>query len=398
MRKNFHLLISLSILILAICSCSDKKHIKQKVDPGFGQYISSFTSGVVSIKSVIQIRLVNDYELNIEPGQELEEGIVSLSPSVKGKAYWKDARCIEFRSESGMKSGTEYQATVRLSKLMDVPEKYANLKFSFQTITQSFILTAEGLQSYDKTDMLYQQYNGYITTADVIVDDEIELVLHATLNSQEKSIEWMHSADGKQHHFVVDSLKREEDKGELKLKWDGHEIGVDEKGEKKVEIPALNVFKMMSAKVIQQPEQYVSIRFSDPLKKDQNLQGLIRIDGESDPKFIVDGNEIRAYPTYRLSGTKSIRFEEGIRNVKDYTLEESKTIELTFEDIKPAVRLLGKGIISPSSQGLILPFEAVSLKSVDLKVIEIYENNVHQFLQDNRMDGSEDMKRVGRLI
>jgi uncharacterized protein YfaS (alpha-2-macroglobulin family) len=398
MKKTFYLLISLAILLLATFSCKDKKSVKQKVDPGFGQYISAFTSGVVSAESAIQIHLVNDYEGKIESGQELEEGIVSLSPSVKGKAYWKDPRCFEFRPESRMKSGTQYEVNVKLSKLMTVPKEYDNLKFSFQTIKQSFILTGEGLQSYDKTDMLYQQYKGYITTADVIVDDEIESVLQATLNSQQKSIEWMHSADGKQHHFVVDSLKREEGAGELKLVWNGDKIGVDVEGEKEVEVPALNVFKVMSAKVIQQPEQYVSVRFSDPLKKDQNLQGLIRIDGESSLKFIVDGNEVKAYPAYRLSGSKTVRFEQGIRNLMNYALQESKLMELTFEDIKPAVRLLGKGVISPSSQGLILPFEAVSLKSVELKVIEIYENNVHQFLQYNQMEGSEDLKRVGRLI
>lgn len=398
MRKNFYLLISLAILIPAMFSCKDKKSVKQKVDPGFGQYISAFTSGVVSAESVIQIRLVNDYDQKIESGQELEEGIVSITPSVKGKAYWKDPRCFEFRPESRMKSGTQYKVNVKLSKLMEVPSEFADLKFNFQTIKQAFAFTGEGLQSYDKTDMLYQKYKGYITTADVIFDDEIESVLIATLNSQKKNIEWMHSADGKQHHFVVDSLKREDDKGELNLEWNGSSIGVDEKGHKEVEIPALNVFKVMSANVIQQPEQYVSIRFSDPLKKDQKLDGLIRIEGVASLKFIVDGNEVRVFPSYRLSGTKIVSFEEGIRNAMDYALTKSKKMELTFEDIKPAVRLIGKGVISPSSQGLILPFEAVSLKAVDLRVVEIFENNVLQFLQDNRMSDSDNIRRVARLI
>jgi len=398
MRKIFYLLLSLAILIPAMFSCKDKKNVKQKVDSGFGQYISAFTSGVVSSESIIQIRLVNDYAQKVETGQELEAGIVKITPAVKGKAYWKDARCIEFRAESRMKSNTKYKVNVNLSKLMEVPAAYSNLKFNFQTIKQTFTLTGEGLQSYDKTDMLYQKYKGYITTADVIVDDEIESVLEATLNSQKRTIEWMHSADGKQHHFVVDSLKRQEDKGELSLEWNGSSIGVDEKGEKEVEIPALNVFKVMSAKVIQQPEQYVSIRFSDPLKNNQKLDGLVRIEGQSSVIFIIDGNELRVFPTHRLSGTKTIRFEEGIRNAMEYSLKKSKKMELTFEDIKPAIRLIGNGIISPSSQGLMLPFEAVSLKAVDLRVVEIFENNVHQYLQDNRMGESDNIRRVARLV
>ena len=93
-----------------------------------------------------------------------------------------------------------------------------------------------------------------------------------------------------------------------------------------------------------------------------------------------------------------ISFEEGIRNAMEYALTKSTKRELTFEDIKPAVRLIGKGVISPSSQGLILPFEAVSLKAVDVRVVEIFENNVHQFLQDNKMGESGNIRRVARLI
>ncbi|WP_321515546.1 MG2 domain-containing protein [Marinifilum fragile] len=398
MRKFFCFLILPLILLMAVNSCKNKKVTKRKVDPGFGQYIAAFTSGVVSAESIIEVRLVDDYKNPIEPGQELEAGIFTLTPKLSGKAYWKDPRTIEFRSDSRMKSGGVYNVNVKIGKLMEVPEKYNNLKFNFQVIKQSFSFTGEGLQSYDKSDMKSQKYKGYLTTADIINDDEIESVLTASIDGKEKPISWTHTGDGKIHHFVVDSLLRTEDKRELVVRWDGNRIGVDENGKKEVEIPALNVFKLMSATVIQQPEQYVSLRFSDPLKKDQNLKGLIRIDAQSTFRFIIEGNEVRAYPQYRLAGRRTIEIEEGIKNALDYSLKKSKKLELVFENIKPAVRLLGKGVISPSSQGLILPFEAVSLKAVDLRVIEIFENNVHQFLQDNRMGGQERLRRVGRLI
>ncbi|MFA8433140.1 MAG: alpha-2-macroglobulin [Marinifilaceae bacterium] len=398
MRTRIQIVISLAVLFVAMFSCKDKGKVKSKVDPGFGQYVTAFTSGVVSAESVIRIRLAKDYEQAIEPGQEIKAALFNFAPKVKGKAYWKDLRTIEFRPESALASGKQYQVNFKLSELMEVPSRYSKLKFNFQTIKQSFSFTGEGLQSYGKNDMEVQKYKGYLTTADVIDGNRIERVLKASLNGQNKSIRWMHSTDGKLHHFVVDSISRQEDRGELLLKWNGSPIDVNEKGDKHVEIPALNVFKLMEARVVQQPEQYVLIRFSDPLKKDQKLDGLIRIEGQSSLKFIIEGNEVKAYPQYRLSGTKTLRLEEGIRNVMDFALRKSKKLELTFEDIKPAVRLIGKGVIVPASNGLILPFEAVSLKAVDLRVIEIFENNVPRFLQDNRMGGSSDLKQVGRLI
>ena len=56
-----------------------------------------------------------------------------------------------------------------------------------------------------------------------------------------------------------------------------------------------------------------------------------------------------------------------------------------FEEMKPAVELIGKGVILPNSNGLIFPFKAVSLKAIDLKILKIYENNIPQFLQINNL-------------
>ena len=66
--------------------------------------------------------------------------------------------------------------------------------------------------------------------------------------------------------------------------------------------------------------------------------------------------------------------------------------------LKPGVRLLGKGVILPSSNGLIFPLEAVNLKAVEVRIVRIYENNIIQFLQMNHLDGEYQLKRVGRLI
>jgi uncharacterized protein YfaS (alpha-2-macroglobulin family) len=59
---------------------------------------------------------------------------------------------------------------------------------------------------------------------------------------------------------------------------------------------------------------------------------------------------------------------------------------------------LSKGGILPNSNGLVVPFQTVMLKAVNVKIIKIYENNIMQFLQVNNITGSREMKRAGRLI
>ena len=72
--------------------------------------------------------------------------------------------------------------------------------------------------------------------------------------------------------------------------------------------------------------------------------------------------------------------------------------DLEFFAAKPSLRLVGNGCILPNSQGLIFPFETVNLKSVDVRIIKIFENNIHQFLQVNELNGSDGLMRVGKIV
>src|SRR4051812_44602 len=79
-------------------------------------------------------------------------------------------------------------------------------------------------------------------------------------------------------------------------------------------------------------------------------------------------------------------------------MSQGGTFDVLFEQVAPSLRFIGKGKILPSTDGLILPFEAVNLKAVDIQIIKIFEHNVLQFLQVNDLDGNEELRRVGRPL
>jgi uncharacterized protein YfaS (alpha-2-macroglobulin family) len=124
-------------------------------------------------------------------------------------------------------------------------------------------------------------------------------------------------------------------------------------------------------KVEQSSSQNVVIQFSDPLNEKQNLAGLISISDVGTLDFEVRDNEIRVFPPARQTGSKTLTIESGVRNILDYRLKEGGTFDVVFEQLNPAVRFTGKGTILPSSDGLILPFEAVNLKTVDVQIVKI---------------------------
>jgi uncharacterized protein YfaS (alpha-2-macroglobulin family) len=142
----------------------------------------------------------------------------------------------------------------------------------------------------------------------------------------------------------------------------------------------------------------VVLQFSDPLSETQNLEGLISMTELSSLDFEIKDNEIRVYPPVRQTGSRTLTIEAGIKNIQNYRMPEGASFEVAFEQLNPAVRFTGKGTILPSSDGLVMPFEAVNLKSVDVEIIKVFETNVLQFLQVNNYDGDQELRRVGKPV
>lgn len=396
--KSFIQFILLSVLIINF-SCTKKVDEFVAIDPAFQTYISAFTSGIISKESKIRIRLTNENENFTESGQEISNNLFSFSPNINGKAFWIDNRTIEFIPEKNFSSGQLYTCTFQLNKLCQVKEeKLKEFIFQFQIIQQHFSVETYTHKTYVKTDLTKNKIPGLITTADVASDEEVENLITVTQQSKNLSITWQHESDRRLHYFEIENVIRKEQPEKVILNWNGKSLGLEMSGKNEIEIPALGDFKVMDLKVVQQPEQHIQIDFSDPLEEQQDLEGFIRIKNNTNLRFIIDNNTIKAYPVVRQTGTTTLTVNKGIKNILAFKMPKSFSKEIVFEEIKPAVRLIGNGVILPSSSGLIFPFEAVNLNAVDVSVVQIFEDNIAQFLQVNQIDGNYEMKRVGRQI
>ena len=158
-------------------------------------------------------------------------------------------------------------------------------------------------------------------------------------------------------------------------------------------------FKVLIVNTYQQPEQYVSIQFSDPLKMGQDLRGLVHLSTSTELNLIIEGNEIQAFPRTRQAGDVKLVVEPGVKNSMSYEMKDQVTEQLVFTNIKPAVELLGEGVIIPATDDkIVFPFKAVNISGVNVRVVKVFENNIPQFLQENRLDQHREMRRVGRVV
>lgn len=383
-------------LILLIIQCGEGKKKPIVYNPEFSNYISAYTTGVISKTSPVRIRLVRAVDSNVL-NKDITEKLFDFSPSISGKAKWADPYTIEFQPGEWLEPGKVYDAEFYIGKIHEVPENLQVFEFQFQTIQQSFEFYSHGMKSYTHTPKLVW-FSGAIVSSDVIKNDLIEDVVNASLDGDPVNILWQHETDMLTHNFKIDSIKRLEKDQELIIRWDGNDIGIDVSGSDTIDIPSVNVFKVMEVKVNQQPQQEIVVRFSDPLEKSQELSGLIRLSDNPALNFLIDGNTLRIFPQERQEGQKLLKVNEGIKSFFNRRLSKSYAITISFEQIKPAVSMLGDGVILPNSKGLVIPFKAVNLSAVDVEVIKIYESNLGQFFQVNNYTGDYQLKRVGRPV
>lgn len=399
-KLGFGVLIAglIALFIFFFNTGTSRQSSSGSINPAFGEFITSYTAGVISSGSSIRVILAKDAVDSAAVGKETSIKLFSLKPSTGGKTIWLDQRTVEFRPSERLASGQVYELDFYLSKLIDVQKSLSTFHYSFQVIPQNFELTVDNIVPYVKTDLKRQKIEGVITTADFAPGDAVEKVLEAQQDGNGLAIKWTHTTEGKQHAFTVEEVARKETASKVTLSLKGQPLGIDQTDVQDVDIPALGDFKVTNVRVEQGNAQAVVVQFSDPLREKQNLDGLIRIEGLSNLEFEIRDNEARVYPPVRQTGSKTLYVEAGIRNILDYRMNERGSFSVQFEQEKPAVKFASKGNILPSTDGLIMPFEAVNLKAVDVTIIKVFENNVLQFLQTNNLDGNSELRRVGKPV
>lgn len=402
------LLVAIAVVTLAsgIYLLNAKSSIKKKgrINPAFASYISAYTAGSISRASTIRIQLANNFADSTKIGEELS--VFSFEPSIKGKANWVDASTIEFIPAEPLPSGQEYEASFLLEKIIEVPDELEEFEFNFKVIAQDFEVSYPTFETLDPLKLQYQRISGTLNTADIEDESKIEQLLKVSQSGKFFHVKWEHAADKRTHRYIADSILRKNIETEALIEWNGAPLNIEKKGEHKLKIPAIGDFSAINAMVVNDGAQYINVYFSDPILPGQDLSGLIHFDrnvsqANANPielKFTIDGHYVRCYPNVTLSGSYPLYIEAGIQNTLGYKLKTTQMLMVTFADVQPSVNILGKGVIIPSSSKLMLPFEAVGLRAVDVTVTRIYENNVAQFLQVNDLKTDRELARVGRPL
>ncbi|MEM7484466.1 MAG: MG2 domain-containing protein [Bacteroidota bacterium] len=398
MGRYFRLFL-ISVLVL-ISSCKKKTDSSLNTDNlfKFKDYISYHTNGTQSISTPIKVILakqLNQFELT----QELPAEYFKISPKIEGKLTIENGRELVFLPSEYLEPDTEYSVSVALNKLFDtIDSEFKKYTFSFKTITPNFKINLGNLQSYSKN---WQYLTGTLEASDILNASKINGVLAVAQGDKKIAVKWENTKeDARYFTFKIDSIPRKTDDSDLAISWNGEALGTENKGSENYTIPGLNKFIVVDAKTATTPNAALTLNFSDPLKPNQNLNGLVTIENAQSLRYEINGNVLKVYPANRILGQVRVTVFEGIKSEYGYSLKKPFSELVSFEQLKPSVRLLSKGTILPNAASTPIYFETVNLSAVEVRVIQVFENNMLQYLQYNNLtqEYNSDIRTVGRRV
>jgi len=371
---------------------------KLKSPQVYSKYITAFTGGEISRNSPILVRFVDEMVKPAELNKRLEGNFFSFEPYISGSVSWIDTRTIEFKPYYELDYAQKYVGTLSLKDIIPgVADSLSTFQFLFRTKNPSMRVEVSTPTTIDAEKPQWQKIEGTVTLGDYESLNTMKEMF--TAFHEEKQLE-MHWEDlGKNtFRFTINDVLRTNVPSEAVISWrSNYYSDMDCNGRKVVSIPPVGNFMHIHTTSSSYPAQSITLEFSDPIKKNQLLDGLIRI-GNEEATFTVEDNKIHIFPTHRLLGEKEVTIEQHILNTQGQILQKKSSALVVFEELYPEVRSVGKGTIIPHSGVLPFSFESVNISAVDVRIIQITEKNIPQFLQINKLNESSELKRVGKIL
>ena len=393
MNKPSVLLILLLVFLFHSCSKQEEQSQNQ---PAL-KYIRYYPKNELSVAAPVDIQLkekLPQYTTN----QKLPSEFIKINPNIEGDLYVENGNLLRFVPRENLEPATTYQIIISLDELYDnLPDNESTFEFKFKTIEPDFRIGLQSIQSYDEN---WQYISAEIEASDILNLEDIKKSISAKQNDQDLDVRFLTTSDAKYFELVIDSIYREKEDSKVLISWDGSTVGAKTEGSDSMIIPGKDNFKVIDVRIEKAKLPYVNINFSESLDPEQDFLGLVQLDSETDLKFETNSNVLSVYPKTKFDGEVKLKIYEGIKAEYGNRLKSEYFTSVRFQKMKPQVKLISKGVILPNSESNPFYFEAVNLAAVDVRVIQIYENNVLQFLQNQEINStsSYNLRDVGRLV
>lgn len=359
--------------------------------PKYHPNIQAYTSGNISRYAAVSISFTEELPAEKQNEDFLSDNI-KISPSADVTYTVTDNYIVTIQPKEGFKRDTEYEVTLKMSEFVDgLDSELSRFKFNFKTLPLLCHGAFGALQINEAND---QTYNIPFTLVTADAESPADAEGLVTF-SESNPAEWSHDATGHLHTITLSGVKAADSERNLtfSLKNSG-----DYPSEGSIVMPDKTTFKVYDLEVKGGSERCVNIYFTKNLDMEQEIRGLAYIDGNTNERIQIEGNCLKLYYDEKIKGQVNILVNKGIKSSKGLTLQKSQALQRTIGEDRPTLMFISQGAILPLSSNLTIQFKSQYLRGVVVRVVEVPQKNMGQFLQASNLDGDGEIRRVGRLV
>ena len=393
--KIFNLWYSFLFILIALISCEKDKTQSGKMSSfETAKLVSQVTSGLIASDQAVKVVFNRDMIDKSLVGQSLTKNVFEFDPSIDGITRWENPNTLIFKPNRPLPFREIYTGKLDLVKLFpEYKDKDPEpLEINLEVAGREIKNFSADLKLVSEDDPKFVYLDGEISFTEPVDLKAVNLATKCRFGKSLINLEWK-EIDDKNFKFSTKNLERKPKDQSLLITIDKNPLEISYNLDKTVIVPSLSDLKVtdiIKSETGQQPD--LKIEFSDELKSEQDLRGLIAFDPDLQIDLKTIGKTVLIKGPFEYGQTYFLKINPGIRSKWATSLKKEFTEEISFEDILPDIKFASEGVFLTSSNLKKIRFMSVNVRKVEVSVKQVFENNLGQFLQMEEIDGSTERR------
>ncbi|MBK9107809.1 MAG: hypothetical protein IPM92_05355 [Saprospiraceae bacterium] len=398
---------SLLLTWMLLLSCSDKKVIwVAENNHLYKDYIAAYSSEQLDRGSGFTIEFTKAVVDMNEIGKVWSDAKFEIQPELQGEFIWITSSRIEFRPKRQSDISVQnHNLTLDLKSLFpEIQDELRWAGFRFHYIPLS-ILVKWGIPRVDLTDPHKMYVSAQLRLNDKVEPEALQKMIRIEgPHANDCSINVHPSEqDPDIMELMIGNIQKMDQAYELLMSLElPEDIKSPSIKKEKLIIPSKSEFTITGIERMDKEAAAYKIYFSNLLDPLQDIQGLIQVD-----TFHLSTGLNKEKDCIQLDLSEAQIPKEGkfkvlklVRSASGQELNSDHWLPYNLVEQKPQIRFVSNGSVLPFNEQLILPFEAINLKAIDVEVFKIFKNNVLYDLHLNFSSQNDNYQlvRLGRVV
>ena len=393
MRKREGML-SLLVLLLAL-ACAPPAEEPVERDLATAQFVAQVSSGVLAANAAIQVRFVEEVAGPGQVGKAVDGAVFAFAPPIAGRTYWQDRRTLVLQPTQPLALRSHYRGSLDIAALLPQrpPGAPAKVEMEFDVAGRQVERGEVWFELVQEDDPRLLVLKGQVRFTAPTELAAVQQAARLQLVGTPLQLVWEAAGDLR-FNFTSTPIERDDREKAIELHLRAGPLELDLDYLHKLVLSPLAQMEVIGIAVEETGRRpRLQVSFSDPLDERQDIAGLIGVEGVDALRLTGRGDKVAVEGAFAHGQKYTITVYGGVRSRWGSRTGEAYTRVVEIGDLKPQIRFARDGVLLPTANQQKLRFSTLNLARVQLQIKKVFESNLGQFLQTERLDSGRQRRR-----